>query len=201
MLGRNWSKQRITSTATLQLIDIKLFIISITIHLIGFTKLDAGINSTESIRNNWIWISSEMRNDEGQFSIIASIWQPEIIVKRGYPVEIHSVTTKDGYILELHRIPPQNRENASKIVFLQHGLLDSSAAWIINPTNQSLGKLDIINWVLPVDFVYFKQLFYSRIRATTCGLATLAVTPTPASTFPSIRANHNTGNFRKNCSL
>jgi len=69
----------------------------------------------------------------------ATMTAPEIIVKRGYPVEIHSVTTKDGYILELHRIPPQNRENASKIVFLQHGLLDSSAAWIINPTNQSLG--------------------------------------------------------------
>lgn len=30
---------------------------------------------------------------------------PEIIRRRGYPVEVHHVRTEDGYILELHRIP------------------------------------------------------------------------------------------------
>ncbi|RXG54876.1 Gastric triacylglycerol lipase, partial [Armadillidium vulgare] len=30
---------------------------------------------------------------------------PEIIQSFGYPAEVHHVTTEDGYILELHRIP------------------------------------------------------------------------------------------------
>ena len=110
---------------------------------------------TELVRDKVIrtWTTKEKKNnnnnnnrrfhstEEWQFPITACIWQPEIIVKRGYPVEIHSVTTKDGYILELHRIPPPtSRGNASRVVFLQHGLLHSSAAWVINPTNRSLGK-------------------------------------------------------------
>ncbi|KAK5979579.1 Ab-hydrolase associated lipase region [Trichostrongylus colubriformis] len=30
---------------------------------------------------------------------------PEIIRYWGYPVEVHYAVTRDGYILELHRIP------------------------------------------------------------------------------------------------
>ncbi|XP_063529114.1 lipase 3-like [Cydia strobilella] len=58
-----------------------------------------------------------------------------LIRKYGYPCEIHRVYTEDGYILELHRIP-HGRENATKagprpVVFLQHGLLSSSAEWVL----------------------------------------------------------------------
>ncbi|XP_063375938.1 lipase 3-like isoform X1 [Cydia fagiglandana] len=58
-----------------------------------------------------------------------------LIRKYGYPCEIHRVYTEDGYILELHRIP-HGRENAMKpgprpVVFLQHGLLSSSAEWVL----------------------------------------------------------------------
>ncbi len=28
-----------------------------------------------------------------------------MITKNGYPAETHTVTTEDGYILEIHRIP------------------------------------------------------------------------------------------------
>ena len=93
------------------------------------------VNFRERLRleRDWKWDGDKC------LVIKASIWQPEIITKRGYAVEIHSVTTKDGYILELHRIPPSRGANATRIVFLQHGLLDSSAAWVINPTNRSLG--------------------------------------------------------------
>nr|AWU67119.1 putative triacylglycerol lipase [Crangon crangon] len=67
---------------------------------------------------------------------------PELIRKYGYPVEIHTVTTNDGYILTLHRIP--HGRNASRgsfddefhsvprtPVFMQHGLLSSSSCWIL----------------------------------------------------------------------
>jgi lysosomal acid lipase/cholesteryl ester hydrolase len=70
--------------------------------------------------------------------------QPELIVKYGYPVEIHNVTTADGYILTLHRIPYSPKSPAAPnkpVVFLQHGILASSADWIILGPENSLGKL------------------------------------------------------------
>ena len=74
----------------------------------------------------------------------------------GYPVETHWVKTPDNYILALHRIPGRGNKSATKfrrnasrftqeetedcgVVFLQHGLLDSSATWVINLPDQSLG--------------------------------------------------------------
>ena len=76
-----------------------------------------------------------------------SIWgnfllftQPEIIAYNGYPAETHHVTTEDGYILALHRIP--HGKNGSKghgyPVFLQHRLTDSSATFLMNSPNQRL---------------------------------------------------------------
>jgi len=83
---------------------------------------------------------------------------PEIIAHRGYPVEVHFVTTVDGYILELHRIPfglheatkkkrkkknkmKRNKKAPRPVIFLQHGLLCSSSDWILNPTNKALGYM------------------------------------------------------------
>lgn len=55
----------------------------------------------------------------------------------GYPVEIHTVTNKDGYILEMHRIP--NKMTQKPPVLFLHGLISSSADYIINNPNESLG--------------------------------------------------------------
>ncbi|XP_046648322.1 gastric triacylglycerol lipase-like [Daphnia pulicaria] len=66
----------------------------------------------------------------------------QIIINRGYPVASYSVTTSDGYILELHRIPGRKGQTSDlgtgKPVWLQHGLLCSSADWLITPSDQSL---------------------------------------------------------------
>lgn len=69
--------------------------------------------------------------------------QPKIIARWGYPVETHSVTTEDGYVLTLHRIPHGRNEtekSTKRVVFLQHGLLASSSTWITNLPHLSLGK-------------------------------------------------------------
>lgn len=58
-----------------------------------------------------------------------------LIKSKGYPAEAHDVTTQDGYILTIHRIPNPNKP----AVFLQHGLLDGSHTWVMNYPNQSLG--------------------------------------------------------------
>ena len=53
-------------------------------------------------------------------------------------MEEHQVSTDDGYILSLVRIPPKNKDK-KKVVLLQHGLLDSAFTWFSNRRDQSLG--------------------------------------------------------------
>ncbi|KAF2898467.1 hypothetical protein ILUMI_07707 [Ignelater luminosus] len=57
----------------------------------------------------------------------------EIVIKHGYPLEIHRVVTPDGYILTVFRIPNYNSPNAAlrkTPVFLQHGLASTSANFL-----------------------------------------------------------------------
>uniref|UniRef100_A0A0N5CCP0 Lipase n=1 Tax=Strongyloides papillosus TaxID=174720 RepID=A0A0N5CCP0_STREA len=66
----------------------------------------------------------------------------EIIKYWGYEGQNIEVTTADGYKLNMHRIPqgkhlPKNQTRP--VVFLQHGLLSSSADWVSNLPYQSAG--------------------------------------------------------------
>uniref|UniRef100_A0A0R3RFS2 Abhydro_lipase domain-containing protein n=1 Tax=Elaeophora elaphi TaxID=1147741 RepID=A0A0R3RFS2_9BILA len=65
----------------------------------------------------------------------------EIILYHGYPVQVFHARTDDGYILDLHRIPYGcfNNQKSRPVIFLQHGLLGSSADWVENFPNQSFG--------------------------------------------------------------
>lgn len=63
----------------------------------------------------------------------------------GYPVDEYLVNTEDGYVLKVVRIPgsPQSPPAPGKtVVFLQHGLLCSSADWLV------LGKGKAIAYLL-----------------------------------------------------
>jgi lysosomal acid lipase/cholesteryl ester hydrolase len=77
---------------------------------------------------------------------LASFWS-EIIAYHGYPEEDHWVTTEDNFILSMQRIPHgrTNRfqiESVSRpVIFLQHGVIASSADWVSNSPNQSLAFL------------------------------------------------------------
>ncbi|KAI6177906.1 Lipase [Aphelenchoides fujianensis] len=70
---------------------------------------------------------------------------PQIVEYYGYPIQIFEATTKDGYVLTLHRIPFEvkgkgaSRTEKKPVVFLQHGLIASSADWVTNLPNQSAG--------------------------------------------------------------
>ncbi|NXW26954.1 LIPM Lipase, partial [Phaetusa simplex] len=66
----------------------------------------------------------------------------EIIRYHGYPSEEYEVTTQDGYILAVFRIPAgRNSQNTGKkpAVLLHHGTLGDSTHWISNLPNNSLG--------------------------------------------------------------
>lgn len=73
----------------------------------------------------------------------ASLLTPELAGKYGYPVETHKVTTEDGYILTVHRIPnglnaPPAPPEGRPVMWLQHGLLCSSADWLLNTREKAL---------------------------------------------------------------
>lgn len=55
----------------------------------------------------------------------------ELIRTAGYKCESHSVETEDGYILKVHRIPPNNHMAKRSAVFLMHGLLAASADYVV----------------------------------------------------------------------
>lgn len=83
----------------------------------------------------------------------------DLVLANGYQLEEHFVATPDGYILGVFRIPvgrvqtpapferfdsmdkSRSRRNGRPVVLLQHGLLDSSASWVINGPKESLGFL------------------------------------------------------------
>jgi lysosomal acid lipase/cholesteryl ester hydrolase len=69
-----------------------------------------------------------------------------LVTSRGYTIETHNVTTADGYILTMFRIPSgkNSKRSGSGLgapVILQHGLLDSSYTWITNFEDESLGYI------------------------------------------------------------
>jgi len=67
---------------------------------------------------------------------------PDLIRRRGYPFEQHYVETSDGFLLGLHRIPHGRAEfedaapaRPRPVVFLMHGFLQSSEAFVAARSN------------------------------------------------------------------
>jgi pimeloyl-ACP methyl ester carboxylesterase len=67
--------------------------------------------------------------------------QTQLLTKYGYPAETHTVLTADGFFLTLHRIP-YGRHNTTQNrhpVILQHGILGSSADWLVLGPDKAFG--------------------------------------------------------------
>lgn len=57
-----------------------------------------------------------------------------------YVCETHTYVTEDGYINVLHRIPPsKGAKDKKQVVFVQHGLLGTSADFVMGRPDKSLG--------------------------------------------------------------
>ena len=66
----------------------------------------------------------------------------QMIQTKGYLCEEHRVTTSDGYILGVFRIPHgRNSTKQGRPVLLMHGLLDASVTWVMNFPSQSLAYM------------------------------------------------------------
>jgi hypothetical protein len=70
--------------------------------------------------------------------------QLELVNKYGYNGELHEVVTIDGYILELHRITGRFSSSTVQkpVALVIHGLLCSSACWILSGPEKGLGKIN-----------------------------------------------------------
>ncbi|XP_068617398.1 lipase member J-like [Battus philenor] len=109
----------------------------------GITNLARLVNSFKSIFGVLALSDTNNRNytslpaPEDTFLNIT-----ELARKYQYPMEVHEVTTDDGYILTLHRIPKgRNSIRNDIVIFLMHGILDSSDSWILQGPNKSLGYI------------------------------------------------------------
>ncbi|XP_065356031.1 lipase 1-like [Calliphora vicina] len=89
------------------------------------------------IIGTWTLVHSGYMEDNYAKSVIedADLDTAQLIHKYKYPVETHFVTTKDNYILRVHRIPKPN----APPVFLMHGLQDSSSTWILMGPHKAPG--------------------------------------------------------------
>ncbi|CAH0591707.1 unnamed protein product [Chrysodeixis includens] len=76
--------------------------------------------------------------------------KPNLIRAAGYPIEKHRVTTQDGYVLQMHRIPAGRRSarrtgdpsaKGKKAILIVHGLIGSSGDFVIMGPERSLAYL------------------------------------------------------------
>lgn len=100
--------------------------------------------SFDVLPNSCIYTPCQM--DMGFYELIIQhviSMQTEIINYNGYPAEEYTVTTDDGYILTIQRIPGGRQETPSAgpkpVILVQHGLLASSSNWVVNLPNESFG--------------------------------------------------------------
>ena len=85
-------------------------------------------------------LKNVMRADPNKLDPVTDLKVLEILSYWGYPGEEHHVITKDGYNLTIHRIPHGKNNVATKgVVYVQHCLLCSSADFLLNLPNESLG--------------------------------------------------------------
>ncbi|XP_075145576.1 lipase 3-like [Haematobia irritans] len=80
---------------------------------------------------------------EAQITLRPKATTADRIAGHGYPVETHQITTEDGYIITMFRIPYShklgNQNEYRPIVLLQHGLYSSSDAWMLTGPNDGIG--------------------------------------------------------------
>lgn len=80
-------------------------------------------------------IKEEMKEERMTFE--------ELVMSRGFPLEIHYVETEDGYTLKLYRIPGGKgeknfRQKQKQSVYLMHGIFDSSDGWVCNSEDKCI---------------------------------------------------------------
>ncbi|XP_052747559.1 lipase 3-like [Bicyclus anynana] len=85
----------------------------------------------------------------------------QLTTKYGYNSERHTVTTEDGYVLTVFRIPPKCQVAKGFPVILGHGIYDSADTWILTGPETGLGYI-LSNNCYDVWAVNYRGNIYSR---------------------------------------
>ncbi|XP_016997143.2 lipase 3 [Drosophila takahashii] len=83
--------------------------------------------------------------EKSDYCLSEIVKSDERIRSHGYPTETHQVTTSDGYVLTLFRIPYshklKNQNENRPAILLQHGLFSNSDCWLSSGPDNSLAYL------------------------------------------------------------
>jgi len=83
--------------------------------------------------------------EKSDYCLSEIVKSDERIRSHGYPTETHEVTTQDGYVLTLFRIPYshklKNQNEKRPPILLQHGLFSNSDCWLSSGPDNSLAYL------------------------------------------------------------
>ncbi|KAH1051603.1 hypothetical protein AAZX31_08G165500 [Glycine max] len=92
-----------------------------------------GRKTLHHLNNEWLTSYSVINDIDGICKTM--------VETQGYTCEEHQVTTEDGYILSLQRIPVgRSSNNTDKPpVLLQHGIFCDALTWLVNSPDESLG--------------------------------------------------------------
>lgn len=81
------------------------------------------------------------------FPFLVLLLQEQLIQNFGYPSETHDITTEDGYIIQVHRIPRGRKrrslENRIPVIILP-GFLSVSDVWLFRGPKRDLRKPPVV---------------------------------------------------------
>ncbi|XP_049535775.1 lipase 1-like [Anopheles darlingi] len=95
--------------------------------------LFAVLHASSAVQSDKIRL--QVNSEDGRLTV------PELVTKYGYGVEEHPIATDDGYQLILHRVSRGNVRPNATVVLLMHGLLCSSADWVVIGPGNALAYL------------------------------------------------------------
>jgi hypothetical protein len=104
-----------------------------------------------------------------------------LIARDGYESRSYVVATEDGYLLHMNRIVPRGPGNHHPVL-LQHGMLSSSADWLIPGPERSLGNAPKIKQMNLFLNFFLPQPTCCLKRDTMFGLETPEETPSQERT-------------------
>eukprot|EP00345_Euplotes_harpa_P001757 CAMPEP_0168331882 /NCGR_PEP_ID=MMETSP0213-20121227/8607_1 /TAXON_ID=151035 /ORGANISM="Euplotes harpa, Strain FSP1.4" /LENGTH=416 /DNA_ID=CAMNT_0008335761 /DNA_START=16 /DNA_END=1263 /DNA_ORIENTATION=- len=117
---------------------VKLLVFTFTVLLALTFAHEEEQNKFLTVQQHYLNLTSSGGDELKSFIILCK--------SKGYPVETHKILTEDGYWLTVFRIPGrkgQSREEAKAehkpVIFLQHGIVDSSDTFILNDEEKAPG--------------------------------------------------------------